>query len=236
MSTSYFALIPAAGTGSRLGAAIPKQYLPLCGQTILQHTVHAFLNCPLIAKTFLVVSREDQFIAELFPQPVERLEILYCGGDTRAASVANGLEAIQTQVGIDDWLMVHDAARPGLQAELIAKLIKEVADDAVGGLLALPVVDTVKRANSTQMAQPQVAQTIDRAALWLAQTPQMFRYALLRQALQTFANHPEVTDEASAIEMLGHAPRLVIGHPANLKVTLASDVAIAEMYLRAAKQ
>jgi 2-C-methyl-D-erythritol 4-phosphate cytidylyltransferase len=238
MPTSYFALIPAAGSGSRMGAAIPKQYLPLLGQTILQHTVAAFVNSPLITKTFLVVSSEDQHIESLFPAMSTisaRLEILRCGGATRAASVANGLQAISSQVASDDWVMVHDAARPGLHAELIAKLIREIGDDAVGGLLALPVVDTVKRATINSAQQAQVAQTLDRSALWLAQTPQMFRFGLLRDALQAFGNHLDVTDEASAIEMLGHAPRLVVGHPCNLKVTVAADVAIAEMYLRAAQ-
>ncbi len=235
MPTSYFALIPAAGSGSRMGAAIPKQYLPLLGRTILQHTVAAFVNSPLITKTFLVVSSNDEHIEHLFPTMPARLEILRCGGATRAASVANGLQAINSQVAIDDWVMVHDAARPGLHAALISKLIQEIGDDAVGGLLALPVVDTVKRATINSAQQAQVAQTLDRNALWLAQTPQMFRFGLLRQALQAFGTHLDVTDEASAIEMLGHAPRLVVGHPCNLKVTVADDVAIAEMYLRAAQ-
>ena len=218
-----------------MGAAIPKQYLPLLGQTILQHTVGAFLRSPLIEKTFLVVSAEDTWIDALYPTLPSNLQILRCGGASRAASVGNGLRAIAAQCEVSNsWVMVHDAARPGLTQELIRQLITQVADDAVGGLLALPVVDTVKRSIVGQETA-QVAQTVPRDLLWLAQTPQLFRMPLLLRALHEQENNPEITDEASAIEALGFAPRLVLGHPCNLKVTLAADLAIAEMYLRAAQ-
>lgn len=235
MTSPYFALIPAAGSGSRMGAALPKQYLPLLGRTILQHTVGAFLASPLIQKTFLVVSADDTWIDALYPTCPENLEILRCGGASRAESVCNGLQAIaQQSEQSDSWVMVHDAARPGLTQDLIKHLISQVADDSVGGLLALPVVDTVKRSVAGQ-ASAYVAQTVPRDGLWLAQTPQLFRLPLLLRAMQEQANNPEITDEASAIEALGFAPRMVLGHPCNLKITLEPDLAIAEMYLRAAQ-
>ena len=150
------------------------------------------------------------------------------------ASIRNGLQAMAGDVHEDDWVLVHDAARPGLNRALIEKLIVEVGAHAVGGLLALPVVDTVKRvgADGTDGATTTVT-TIVRDGLWLAQTPQMFRYRLLRDALAAVTDAAAITDDASAIEALGHVPMLVEGHPCNLKVTLPRDIRIAEMYLAA---
>jgi 2-C-methyl-D-erythritol 4-phosphate cytidylyltransferase len=140
-------------------------------------------------------------------------------------SILNGLRALAGQIGEDDWVLVHDAARPGLTVALIDKLIGEIGEHAVGGLLALPVVDTVKRASSDGVV------TVPRESLWLAQTPQMFRYKLLNLALGSAPDPLTITDDASAVEALGLAPKLVEGHPRNLKVTLPSDIRIAEMYL-----
>ncbi|MBI3229799.1 MAG: 2-C-methyl-D-erythritol 4-phosphate cytidylyltransferase [Burkholderiales bacterium] len=234
MPNPYFALIPAAGSGSRMGADIPKQYLPLLEKTVIEHTVAAFLNSPQIAGIWLVVSKGDEWIAQLYPQPPEKLHIAYCGGASRAESVNNGLLAMRPHLGDDDWVLVHDAARPGLTPALIAHLIESLEDEKVGGLLALPVVDTVKRSHPAANGLPSVQQTEARQHLWLAQTPQMFRYHLLQQALAGKAEDPGITDEASAIEAQGWSPRLVVGHPCNAKVTVAADLAIAEMYLRAA--
>jgi len=224
----YFALIPAAGVGARLGAGCPKQYLPLAGKAMLLHVLETFAAAPAIAHCFLVVSAGDAYIAELLaaaPQLHGRVTLLFHGGQTRHASVLNGLQAIRAQLDDADWVLVHDAARPGLTVALIDKLISELRDDPVGGLLALPVVDTLKRGD----ADGRVAATVPRAGLWGAQTPQMFRYALLRRALEAVA---EVTDEASAIETLGYAPRLVEGSVRNFKVTLPQDIPLAELLLK----
>lgn len=223
----YFALIPAAGVGSRMGAAIPKQYLPVAGAPILRHTAEAFLRAPQIAHTAVVVSAQDGYVDEAL-RPAARLSVLRCGGSTRKESVRNGLSALrnlpdlQAPIADDDWVLVHDAARPGLTPALIAKLIGQVADHAVGGLLALPAVDTVKQAEGGML------RTIPRDGLWLAQTPQMFRYRLLCEALDAAS---EVTDEASAIEAAGYTPLLIEGHARNLKVTLPSDMALMQFYL-----
>ncbi len=221
----YFALIPAAGVGARMGAYGPKQYLPLGGKAMLRHTIDAFLSSERIAHTFVVVSADDPQIAAVVPQ--HGVSVLRCGGATRMESIRNGLAAMAGSVRDDDWVLVHDAARPGLNRALIDKLIVEVGTHAVGGLLALPVVDTVKRAG------PDAVATVSRDSLWLAQTPQMFRLRLLRDALAAATDAAAVTDDASAVEALGLAPMLVEGHPRNLKVTLPQDIRIAEMYLAA---
>lgn len=220
---SYFALIPAAGVGIRMGADCPKQYLPLAGQPMLRHTVTAFLSSPVIAHTFVVVSPDDAYIDAVL-DALTGVTVLRCGAATRKDSVANGLQALRAHVDAGDWILVHDAARPGLTPALIAKLIDALNDNPVGGLLALPVVDTVKRMEAGRL------QTISRDGLWLAQTPQMFRYALLARALREVT---EVTDEASAIEAIGYTPLLVEGHVCNLKVTRPADIALAELFMTA---
>jgi 2-C-methyl-D-erythritol 4-phosphate cytidylyltransferase len=228
-SARYFALIPAAGVGARVGADCPKQYLPLGGKPMLLHALDTFAASALIAHVFVVVSRGDGYIGDALchaPHLAARVTVLHEGGATRHASVLNGLLAMRGHVGDDDWVLVHDAARPGLTGTLIERLVHAVRDDEVGGLLAMPVVDTLKRAGAGQRA----VETVPREGLWAAQTPQMFRHALLCRALQAAAS---VTDEASAVEALGLAPKLVEGSPRNFKVTLPHDVALAELYLKA---
>jgi 2-C-methyl-D-erythritol 4-phosphate cytidylyltransferase len=219
----YFALIPAAGVGSRIAAQCPKQYLEIAGRPMLRRSADAFLASPQISHTFVVVSAADAYIDEVIPPGLPNVTALRCGGATRRDSVLNGLQALRPTIADEDWVLVHDAARPGLTPQLIAHLIAEIGDDAVGGLLALPVVDTVKQVGADGV------RTIPRETLWLAQTPQMFRYGMLCQALTQVAH---VTDEASALEARGYNPKLVIGDPRNLKVTLPSDIRIAEMYLQ----
>lgn len=219
----FIALIPAAGVGARMGATVPKQYAPLLGKPMLEHVMDTFVSCPQIDQIFVVVSAEDAYIEDLPHKP--RTRVLRCGGETRQASVTNGLKAMQPHVDASDWILVHDAARPGLTVNLINKLITELKDDAVGGLLALPVVDTLKRSDATGHAD----HTVSREHLWAAQTPQMFRHAPLLSALQEGSH---VTDEASAIEALGLKPKLVEGSPRNFKVTLPHDVLLAELYLK----
>lgn len=221
----YYALIPAAGVGARMGAAVPKQYMQLAGEPMLRHTLKPFIASELIVGTVVVASADDGFIDDVAPAGIR---VLRCGGATRMESIRNGLDALADTLGDEDWVLVHDAARPGLTTALIARLIREVGDHPTGGLLALPVVDTVKRSSG-----PDDVETVAREGLWLAQTPQMFRFGLLRAALAAAHDPSAVTDDASAIEALGHAPKLVAGHPCNLKVTLPADVRIAEMYLAA---
>jgi 2-C-methyl-D-erythritol 4-phosphate cytidylyltransferase len=227
----YFALIPAAGVGARMAASNPKQYLAINGKPMLRHTLDAFLASELIAHTYVVVSAADGYIdsvvaeAEADAAAAAAVTVLRCGGATRMESILNGLRAIRDAVGDDDLVLVHDAARPGLTPSLIARLITDAGANPAGGLLALPVVDTVKSTTSG------VTATIPRDGMWLAQTPQMFRYALLEHALSSAADPKAITDDASAVELLGLSPQLVEGHPRNLKVTLPSDIRIAEMYL-----
>ena len=217
----YVALIPASGVGARMGSAIPKQYLSIADQALLRHTVKAFLAAAELSHTYVVVSPEDAYVDEAL-NGLHAVTILRCGGATRRESVSNGLLAISALVDAQDWVLVHDAARPGVTPTLLTKLIEQVGDHAVGGLLALPVVDTVKR-----VIQGKV-ETIAREGLWLAQTPQMFRHAALAAALLAAV---DVTDEASAIELSGQIPLLIEGHACNLKVTLPSDLALVELYL-----
>ncbi len=220
----YVALIPAAGVGTRMAADGPKQYLPIAGKPMLRHTIDAFLSSPLIAHVYVVVSAGDPYIDALVP--AAGVTVLRCGGASRLESVHNALRALHDDLAAHDWVLVHDAARPGLNAALIEKLISTTGAHSVGGLLALPVVDTVKRAGTP-------VSTISRDGLWLAQTPQMFRYRLLCDALAAATDASVITDDASAVEALGLSPMLVEGHPRNLKVTLPSDIRIAEMYLAA---
>jgi 2-C-methyl-D-erythritol 4-phosphate cytidylyltransferase len=208
-----------------MGADGPKQYLPLGGKPMIRHTLDAFLSSERISHVFVVVSAGDTQIDAAAPR--NGVSLLRCGGATRMESILNGLHAMAESVREDDWVLVHDAARPGLNCALIDKLIAAVGTHEVGGLLALPVVDTVKRGAGGTVG------TISRDGLWLAQTPQMFRYRLLRDALAAATDAAAITDDASAVEAMGHAPMLVEGHPRNLKVTLPRDIAIAEMYLAA---
>jgi 2-C-methyl-D-erythritol 4-phosphate cytidylyltransferase len=222
----YFALIPAAGVGARMAANGPKQYMRIGGKPMLRHTIDAFLSSPLISHVYVVVSPDDGQIDAVVPAAGGGATVLRCGGATRMDSIQNALRQLGEVIGAQDWVLVHDAARPGLNAVLIEKLITTIGDDAVGGLLALPVVDTVKRAGNA-------VSTVSRDGLWLAQTPQMFRYRLLCDALGAATDASVITDDASAIEAMGLSPKLVEGHPRNLKVTLPADIRIAEMYLAA---
>jgi 2-C-methyl-D-erythritol 4-phosphate cytidylyltransferase len=230
---AFFALIPAAGSGTRMATERPKQYLPLAGHSMLWHALRALCVDP-VETVFVVLSPDDKsFAAEDWSAFEGRLEPLYCGGASRRDSVFNGLVAAMAAVDADDWMLVHDAARPCLPRADLERLIDECRNDQIGGILALPVAETVKRAAKDEGGAQRVAGTEDRSQLWLAQTPQMFRAGLLAQALRS-ARGP-VTDEASAIEQLGLKPRLVTGSRENLKVTWPEDLAIAEAILRGRK-
>jgi 2-C-methyl-D-erythritol 4-phosphate cytidylyltransferase len=224
-----FALIPAAGSGSRMGSASPKQYSPLAGHPMLWHAIRA-VCVPQVSAVFVVLAPDDaQFAREDWSAFGEKVQPLYCGGQTRRDSVYNGLVAMAEDVHPDDWVLVHDAARPCLPSSDLDKLLAEGAADSVGAILALPAADTVKIATQDEAGVPRIAGTQDRSYVWLAQTPQMFRCGLLMRAL---AQAPGATDEASAVEVLGLKPRLVAGSRENLKVTYAEDVPVAEGILR----
>lgn len=226
MSNQYFAIIPAAGSGRRFGAPQPKQYLPLNGVPLIRHTLQALLADRRIAKVVVVLSPEDQdWHADCLPSMhADRVVAVRVGGETRAESVFNGINWISKNANVDylDWVLVHDAARPCLSGRQLDSLINSLEEDPVGGLLAIPVADTVKRADSAD----RVETTVDRAHLWLAQTPQMFRLGLLQQALNV-VDFNLATDESAAIEALGHAPKLVPGSLSNLKVTYPADLPLA---------
>ena len=226
----YYAIVPAAGKGSRFGAEMPKQYLPLAGRPLIYHTLSALCRCQRIDRVWVILSPDDAWWqAYDWTELGHKLETVFCGGATRAASVSNGLFAAATAAADDDWVLVHDAARPCLSQAMLTALCDELADDPVGGLLAVPVADTLKRADTAQ----RVAATEPRDALWQAQTPQMFRYGALSGALTSMlASATDVTDEAGAIEALGLKPKLVRADASNLKVTYPTDLRLAELILR----
>ncbi|MHB1216513.1 MAG: 2-C-methyl-D-erythritol 4-phosphate cytidylyltransferase [Thiobacillus sp.] len=222
----FHALIPAAGSGSRMGGIQPKQYLDLGGRPVIAHSFAALSRDTRIDRLVVVLSPGDAWWDGYdWSAWQERLHILRCGGVTRAETVLNGLEAMAGWCAADDWVLVHDAARPCLPAAALGRLLDEVASDAVGGLLAAPLADTLKRAD----ADTRVEATVPRAGLWQAQTPQMFRHGQLRAALRTAG--ADMTDEASAIEQLGLRPKLVESDSRNLKVTYPQDLRLASLIL-----
>lgn len=214
-----FALVPCAGAGARAGGTLPKQYQALSGRPLVAHTLAALARVAAIEATLVVVAADDDLFEALVPAALhDRRWLARCGGATRAASVANGLAQLRRRgVGDDDWVLVHDAARCLIAPQAVQRLVDGCRDDAVGGLLALPVADTLKREHDGR-----VAATLDRRGAWAAQTPQMFRLALLERALA--AAGADVTDEAAAVEALGLAPKLVAGDWANFKVTWPGDL------------
>lgn len=226
LPSRHYALLPAAGVGARMGAAHPKQYLDIHGQPMIWHAIRAFERHAGIARTFVVISPEDGWWNGYDWSGFRKLTVLRRGGATRAESVLNGLAAIADKVDAQDWVLVHDAARPCLTQALLDKLMHELAGDPVGGILAAPVADTLKREGQAG----RIAETVPRAGLWGAQTPQMFRHGQLREALEKAGN--QVTDEASALEFMGLAPRLVESDPGNLKVTYPLDLKLATLLLK----
>ncbi len=223
------ALVPCAGSGSRAATALPKQYVALAGEPMVAHTLRALAAVPRLASILVVLAPEDTQFERLLPQ-FAGLQVwtAHVGGETRAASVAAGLAALlQRGAAVDDWVLVHDAARCLVEPAAVDALIDACIGDAVGGLLARPVADTLKRADD----HGRVAATIDRRAMWAAQTPQMFRLGVLQAALEEAGDG--VTDEASAIEALGLRPLLVEGPARNFKLTYAADFELAERLLAA---
>lgn len=208
-----------------MGAEAPKQYLRLNGKSLIQHVIKVFDQATKINSIHIILSEGDTHWRSTYLNLSSKAQVHHCGGETRAMSVLNGLHAIASQADEDDWILVHDAARPGLSNVLLSQLINSLENDAVGGLLALPLADTLKRADSEQC----VAATQPRTDLWQAQTPQMFRYGTLKTALTDFKG--AATDEAEAIEAMGLKPKLVNGELRNLKVTYPQDLAVLSALL-----
>ena len=222
-----FALVPCGGVGERAGTAGPKQYAPLAGRPLVGYTLAALRAVPRLTATLLVVGPQDGQAEALLPaDELDRRWLARVGGATRAATVAAGLAALRERGAVDDdWVLVHDAARALLQPAWVDRLIDACLDDPVGGLLAMPVSDTLKRDDGEGRAR----ETVPRQGLWAAQTPQMFRLGLLQRALAKAGT--QVTDEASAVETLGLRPLLVNGEWENFKVTWPADLTLAERLL-----
>ncbi|OCT28024.1 2-C-methyl-D-erythritol 4-phosphate cytidylyltransferase [Pseudomonas putida] len=218
---AFWAVIPAAGIGARMAADRPKQYLQLGRQTILEHSLDCFLDHPRLKGVVVSVAEDDPYWPGLRCANDPRIQRA-AGGRERADSVLNALLLLHAQgAADDDWVLVHDAARPNLARSDLDKLLSELADDPVGGLLAVPARDTLKRADATG----RVSATVDRTTVWQAYTPQMFRLGMLHRALaECLVADVAVTDESSAIEWAGHAPRLIEGRSDNIKVTRPEDL------------
>ncbi len=228
LSPRYWVIVPAAGTGSRMQADRPKQYLSLAGKTVIEHTLDCFINNPKITATFVAISSNDSYWNELNLDDKENLYQVE-GGQERCHSVFNALLHLLPNADDNDWVLVHDAARPCVRLYDIDYLIETLATDPVGGLLAMPVKDTMKMAN----VDDRVESTIDRNQLWHALTPQMFRVGELFRAIKgALDQNYLITDEASAIELMGKQPKLVEGHADNIKITRAEDLLLAEFFLQ----
>jgi 2-C-methyl-D-erythritol 4-phosphate cytidylyltransferase len=234
----YWLVMPAAGVGRRFGNTKPKQYAPLQGRTVIEWALAPFLTDPSCAGISISLAADDPYWGEVAERlaklPGRTPELIFAGGGVeRSHSVRKGLAALGSLALADDWVLVHDAARPCLSSNDLQHLLDRLASHRVGGLLATPAADTLKRA-STPVADPEVAQTVDRAGLWRALTPQMFRYELLCDALdRALATNRLPTDEAQALEWAGEHPVLVQGSAANIKITSADDLVLAAALLNA---
>ena len=221
-----WALIPAAGVGARMKADRPKQYLSVHNKTILEHSLSVFLGSDHIEGVQLCLSPKDEYWQDIAFSH-EKLLPVCGGGERRSDSVLLGLAALAKNADVEDWVLVHDAARPCLTQELLNMLIAKLVDDPVGGILATPVADTLKN-----VSQGYIENTIDRSAMWAAQTPQMFRLGFLQECLQkALAADIAVTDEASCVEAAGFQPRVVLGTRSNIKVTYPEDLAWVDCFL-----
>ncbi len=223
----FFAVVPAAGIGKRMGSDKPKQYLPLLGKTVIEHTIATLLAQPLLERIIITTSAEDTHWRTLGLLDNTRIDVVE-GGAERCHSVLNGLKHLSNHVDNNDWVLVHDVARPCIAASDIQRLITELSSHPVGGILAVPMSDTVKQVDGKA-----ITATVDRSLLWRAQTPQMFRHQLLLESLTAGIEQGlSITDEASAIELAGHQAEVVEAMSANIKITRPEDLALAEHYLK----
>ncbi|MDX9740136.1 MAG: 2-C-methyl-D-erythritol 4-phosphate cytidylyltransferase [Gammaproteobacteria bacterium] len=222
-----WAVIPAAGGGTRMAADRPKQYLPLGGKTVIRHVLERFGRHPLIGGIVVALAEQDAYW-EHQSAPRGKPLITVTGGAERCHSVLNALRRLAIEAGSEDWVLVHDAARPCLRSRDLDRLIAGVKDHPAGGLLGVAVADTLKRVDEEGV----VCDTLDRRGVWRALTPQMFRLGLLTEALEAaIADGVVVTDEAAAMERAGHRPRMIAGSADNIKITMPGDLAFAEMLL-----
>lgn len=222
----YWVVIPAAGVGERMQANCPKQYLQLQGKTVIEHTITVFAQLPEIEQIVVAVSETDTYWHDIIKHPKVKTVM---GGSARCYSVFNALDYLKTCANDQDWVLTHDAARPCVKPALIQQFMQDLTEHPIGGLLAQPVRDTMKRSND----QGVIVDTVEREHLWHAQTPQMFRLGQLHQALNAaFAQQCEVTDEAQAMELSGHYGQLYPSDGTNIKITHPEDLALAGFYLR----
>lgn len=228
-ATRRFGLIAAAGNSVRFGGGLPKQYAQVAGLPMLAHTIAALNRSIVLEAIVVVLARGDKHYAEQIGS-IAGVFPLYEGGATRGESVSNGLAAIGKRAAAEDWVLVHDGVRPCIDVTTLNRLLHELEDEPVGGLLAVPLCDSLKRAEVGAGLRAASSESWD--GLWCAQTPQMFRYAILNHALRK-ADVSKLADEAQAVEALGVKPRLVHGSPANVKITYPEDVAVAEAILTA---
>ena len=224
-SLKFWAVVPAAGVGKRMSADRPKQYLQLADKTVIEHTLIRLLGANVFTAIAVAISEEDPYWPELEISKHEKV-ITAAGGKERADSVLSALKAIRSLASDDDWVLVHDAARPCITATDIVHLIDTLKNDEVGGILALPSHDTLKNVQGDC-----ILGTLDRSHIWRALTPQMFRYGLLKTALEEAEGNPAITDEASALELKGLQPKIVEGRSDNIKITRPEDLALAQFYM-----
>lgn len=224
--SELWGVVPAAGTGRRFGGSIPKQYCPLVGRTVIEWAIAPLLGHPRVKRVVVALAPGDERWRALALSQDPRVNTVE-GGDERSVSVTRALDYLRKIAAPDDWVLVHDAVRPCLSAADLDRLVVEAASDGVGGILASPVTDTLKRAD----AQGRARATLERSGLWRALTPQMFRLEALREALRSAETGGDVTDEAMAMELAGHRPLLVSGDPGNIKITDKRDLALAERFL-----
>lgn len=227
----FWSVIPAGGVGARMRSAVPKQYLPLRGTTVLVHTIERMGNHPRISGVAVAIAPSDEYWRKDDYACHEKILLAEAGAE-RCHSVLSALHRLSGVAAASDWVLVHDAARPCVRTADIDRLMDELAGHPIGGLLAAPVRDTMKRA-----AGNVVVETVPREGLWHALTPQMFRLEPLLQAIESaLASGTLVTDEAQAMELQGHRPVLVEGHVDNIKITMPRDLALAELYLQQQEQ
>jgi len=223
--TKTWAVVPAAGVGKRMNADRPKQYLLLNGKTVIEHTLERLLQSDVFTGISVAISAEDPYWPELDVSKQTKI-ITAPGGKERADSVLSALKAIREQASDNDWVLVHDAARPCITATDIKQLLTSLQHDTVGGILALSSHDTLKNVNGLD-----IVGTLDRSHIWRALTPQMFRYGMLKAALEQHQGNRAITDEASALELQGFQPKIVEGRPDNIKITRPEDLALAQFYM-----
>lgn len=222
----YWAVIPAAGLGLRMNSHLPKQYLPLNGTPILEHTIKKFLENHYIEKIVVVLNRDDTYWQSLKLDHKPQILTTW-GGKNRAESVLNGLELLKEAADEKDWILVHDAVRPYLRQQDIDRLIEQVNEHPIGGILGIPVRDTLKLIDELG----NIRSTLSREKTWHAQTPQMFRYQILLDAIKYALNHQkDITDEASAIELMNHPHKIIHGDPRNIKITFPEDLTLTENF------